>query len=202
MRAHLRGKKLGGEWRASLIAFGVPRARRSGSAGRGGSGCPARPAPLIKRTPVDARLTGQSYGTRASVSRKSAGTRATYLPQPARAAPPKPRATLYGRPDSAGLSEAGEGTRTLDLRLGKPTLYQLSYAREAPSLAVSRESPRAGNRSAASRWTTGQESSRACWSNRPGSGGRALRGLDTPLQRHRLRHGPFPRRCRRERLSA
>jgi hypothetical protein len=25
--------------------------------------------------------------------------------------------------------EAGEGTRTLDLRLGKPTLYQLSYAR-------------------------------------------------------------------------
>ena len=28
-------------------------------------------------------------------------------------------------------TEAGEGTRTLDLRLGKPTLYQLSYAREA-----------------------------------------------------------------------
>jgi hypothetical protein len=31
--------------------------------------------------------------------------------------------------------EAGEGTRTLDLRLGKPTLYQLSYAREAHTLA-------------------------------------------------------------------
>ena len=32
--------------------------------------------------------------------------------------------------------EAGEGTRTLDLRLGKPTLYQLSYARKGPSLAT------------------------------------------------------------------
>ena len=31
--------------------------------------------------------------------------------------------------------EAGEGTRTLDLRLGKPTLYQLSYAREAHRIA-------------------------------------------------------------------
>ena len=26
--------------------------------------------------------------------------------------------------------EAGEGTRTLDIQLGKLTLYQLSYARE------------------------------------------------------------------------
>src|SRR5262245_31254372 len=38
--------------------------------------------------------------------------------------------------------EADEGTRTLDLRLGKPTLYQLSYAREAHRLAVSRSSAR------------------------------------------------------------
>ena len=30
--------------------------------------------------------------------------------------------------------EAGEGTRTLDLRLGKPTLYQLSYARVRASV--------------------------------------------------------------------
>ena len=30
--------------------------------------------------------------------------------------------------------EAGEGTRTLDLRLGKPTLYQLSYARMRPGV--------------------------------------------------------------------
>ena len=32
--------------------------------------------------------------------------------------------------------EAGEGTRTLDLRLGKPTLYQLSYARKAHRVTV------------------------------------------------------------------
>ncbi len=31
-------------------------------------------------------------------------------------------------------TEAGEGTRTLDLRLGKPTLYQLSYARIRPGV--------------------------------------------------------------------
>ena len=38
--------------------------------------------------------------------------------------------------------EAGEGTRTLDLRLGKPTLYQLSYAREAHTLAILPAGPR------------------------------------------------------------
>ena len=41
--------------------------------------------------------------------------------------------------DRNGLSrEAGEGTRTLDLRLGKPTLYQLSYARKAHRVTVLR----------------------------------------------------------------
>ena len=30
--------------------------------------------------------------------------------------------------------EAGEGTRTLDIQLGKLALYQLSYARKTPGL--------------------------------------------------------------------
>jgi hypothetical protein len=35
---------------------------------------------------------------------------------------------------TAGVKKAGEGTRTLDIQLGKLALYQLSYARELPGL--------------------------------------------------------------------
>src|SRR4051794_22470424 len=45
--------------------------------------------------------------------------------------------TSRSRASEIGLSsEAGEGTRTLDLRLGKPTLYQLSYARKAHRVTI------------------------------------------------------------------
>ena len=43
----------------------------------------------------------------------------------------KPRNKGY-RADSAQNTRAGEGTRTLDIQLGKLALYQLSYARERP----------------------------------------------------------------------
>ena len=36
--------------------------------------------------------------------------------------------------DSGEKRKAGEGTRTLDIQLGKLALYQLSYARETPGL--------------------------------------------------------------------
>jgi hypothetical protein len=36
-------------------------------------------------------------------------------------------------------TEAGDGARTHDPQLGKLMLYQLSYAREAPILATSRD---------------------------------------------------------------
>jgi hypothetical protein len=39
-------------------------------------------------------------------------------------------------PCLAGLFEADDGSRTRDLRLGKPTLYQLSYVRAAAILGV------------------------------------------------------------------
>ena len=35
---------------------------------------------------------------------------------------------------TAGVKKAGEGTRTLDIQLGKLALYQLSYARKTPGL--------------------------------------------------------------------
>ena len=35
---------------------------------------------------------------------------------------------------TAGVKKAGEGTRTLDIQLGKLALYQLSYARELRGL--------------------------------------------------------------------
>ncbi len=41
----------------------------------------------------------------------------------------------------ARRERAGEGSRTLDLQLGKLSLYQLSYARVARSIAIAR-SPR------------------------------------------------------------
>ena len=45
-------------------------------------------------------------------------------------------------PDSGGFAgqscEADDGTRTHDLRLGKPTLYQLSYVRKVPGDASDR----------------------------------------------------------------
>ena len=40
--------------------------------------------------------------------------------------------------------EAGDGARTHDPQLGKLMLYQLSYAREASILAVSRRRPIGG----------------------------------------------------------
>ena len=36
--------------------------------------------------------------------------------------------------DSGERRKAGEGTRTLDIQLGKLALYQLSYARKTPGL--------------------------------------------------------------------
>jgi hypothetical protein len=38
------------------------------------------------------------------------------------------------RPDLALGSQADDGSRTRDLRLGKPTLYQLSYVRAGDSV--------------------------------------------------------------------
>lgn len=38
---------------------------------------------------------------------------------------PLPQGQIVGKP----FEEAGEGTRTLDIQLGKLALYQLSYAR-------------------------------------------------------------------------
>ena len=38
------------------------------------------------------------------------------------------KASAYAR--NAASIKAGEGTRTLDIQLGKLTLYQLSYTRE------------------------------------------------------------------------
>ena len=38
------------------------------------------------------------------------------------------------RENPAREQKAGEGTRTLDIQLGKLALYQLSYARETPGL--------------------------------------------------------------------
>src|SRR6478752_5645919 len=42
-----------------------------------------------------------------------------------------------------GFGEADDGARTRDLRLGKPTLYQLSYVREGPRVARSVAAARA-----------------------------------------------------------
>ena len=42
---------------------------------------------------------------------------------------PRCERTVKAKP-SAVLKQAGEGTRTLDIQLGKLTLYQLSYTRE------------------------------------------------------------------------
>lgn len=47
--------------------------------------------------------------------------------------------------------KAGEGTRTLDIQLGKLALYQLSYARRPGSVAH-RQPTREGNRSAGKSW--------------------------------------------------
>ena len=44
-----------------------------------------------------------------------------------------------------GKREADDGSRTRDLRLGKPTLYQLSYVREAAILANRALGQRAAN---------------------------------------------------------
>ena len=40
---------------------------------------------------------------------------------------------MQNPPLSEGFSKADDGGRTRDLRLGKPTLYQLSYVRADPS---------------------------------------------------------------------
>src|SRR4051812_50184955 len=57
---------------------------------------------------------------------------------PCAAAREKQRPENDESPDGIGaFSEAGDGGRTRDLRLGKPTLYQLSYTRVGPgSLAA------------------------------------------------------------------
>ena len=47
---------------------------------------------------------------------------------------PKTRST---RPESVACLEAGEGARTLDIQLGRLTLYQLSYTRMDPAVIVS-----------------------------------------------------------------
>src|SRR3954454_17238305 len=84
---------------------------------------PLRHPSLEKRRPLDSRKGGKRFATALSVC-------GTIAARPTR-----------GSRETAWM-EAGEGTRTLDLRLGKPTLYQLSYAREAHRVAVcSRSSP-------------------------------------------------------------
>src|SRR5690606_15374190 len=47
---------------------------------------------------------------------------------PARA---RPRRNSRTKAPNSGLSGAGDGARTRDIQLGKLTLYQLSYSREA-----------------------------------------------------------------------
>jgi hypothetical protein len=65
---------------------------------------------------------------------------------------PSERAADPIRSPTRPSSEADDGSRTRDLRLGKPTLYQLSYVRVAPPLGDGRDdSTGAGAREAAVR---------------------------------------------------
>src|SRR5215213_8653536 len=61
----------------------------------------------------------------------------TYLVEEKRGRPVVEGATTPKVPERQGFSEAGDGGRTRDLRLGKPTLCQLSYTRAGSrSLAI------------------------------------------------------------------
>jgi hypothetical protein len=117
----------------------------------GGSSVVADRRPMRPATPSGRSA---SPSRREGACRRRRGTPVAPNAQPS--APPRSRSrwdTVRTRPlrcreptpakpaEIQGFREAGEGTRTLDLRLGKPTLYQLSYAREAHRVTVSAVQP-------------------------------------------------------------
>ena len=77
---------------------------------------------------ITARLRGRRQADRAHADRHHAGNSAVVSLDPAASRNTGRR--LAGSPaQGPGENGAGEGTRTLDIQLGKLTLYQLSYAR-------------------------------------------------------------------------
>ena len=213
MRADLRGKALRGAGARPSSHPGIDGTDGAGRPVEGGVAArpgPPRTASVLPSTPASQASLAAEPG---SVFREETRDQGGVLRRArSKTAPPgrsrhaslklaeqflrAPRLTANARPASAGLFEAGEGTRTLDLRLGKPTLYQLSYARAARSLAVSSEAPRAGNGRATFTWKTDRRSSRSSGNSVPGPGKGRLGGPGGGPPRHRSRRGPLPRRLR------